>query len=211
MSTNEGGAVRLGDISSLVAFGPGLASQDRADIQDVLLDAQLFASHVHDFKGQWTSWMHYYRSRLAARGLKRKSLVLDDSLLVSSTEDLREATFRITGTAGRDQLGELVQRSFAAMGVFDAAQAYFSRGVDQVRLGSFQIVPCVKSAANETLLLLCGLHLNADEFSAGGRRLLFYFKGGSYVFNSTVYAAYREDVRRYLKTKAGAFIQNVQI
>lgn len=211
MNTNDGGAARLGDISSLVAFAPGMASQDKADIQDVLLDAQLFASHVYDFNRQWTTWMHYYRSRLAARGLKRKSLVMDDSLLVSSTDDLMEATFRITGTGGRDQLGELVRRSFAAMGVLEAAQAYFNHGVDRTRLGSFQIVPCARSQAGQNLLLLCGLHLSADEYSAGGRRLLFYFKGASYVFDSSVHTAYRDDVRRYLKTKANALIQGLEI
>ena len=211
MSAIETSGARLGDIPSLVAFGPGLVAQDKADIQDVLLDAQLFASHVYHFERQWTSWMTYYRSRLRARGLKRKSLVLDDSLLVASTDDLLQATFRITGTAGREQLGDLVRRSFSAMGVYEAAEAYFQRGIDTGHMGSFQIVPCVSSTTHESLLLLCGLHLNIDEYSAGGRRLLFYFKGGSYVFDSNVYPSYREDVRRYLKTKSNALIRQVSI
>jgi hypothetical protein len=211
MTANEGSAARLGDISSLVAFGPGMPEQERADIQNLLLDAQLFASHVYDFKSQWTTWMHYYRNRLQARGLRRKSLVMDDSLLISSTEDLMQATFRITGTEGREQLGQLVRRSFDAMGVYEAAEAYFQQGYDQGRLGSFQIVPCARFEPDQSLLLLCGLHLNTDGFSAGGRRLLFYFKGGSYVFDGKAYAAYREDVSRYLATKANALIQGVQI
>jgi hypothetical protein len=211
MDVTEVTAVRLGDINSLATFAPGLTVQERTDIQDVLLDAQLFASHLHDFEQQWMSWMHYYRHCLSTRGLKLKSLVLDDSLVVSSTEDLMQATFRITGSTGREQLGELVRRSFKATGVYDAADAYFKRGGDQARLGSFQVVPCVRSRGDEILLLLCGLHLNADEYSAGGRRLLFYFKGGAYVFDSAVYAPYRADVTRYLKSKTNAFITDVNI
>ena len=211
MSENEGNGARLGNIPSLVTFELGLEGQDRADIQDMLLDAQLFASHVYDFERQWTGWMHYYRSRLQSRGLARKSLILDDSLVVSSTEDLIRATFRITGTAGHEQLGALVRRSFDAMGVYRAAHAYFQHGFDQGQFGSFQIVPCARSAPGQSLMLLCGLHLSVDGYSAGGRRLLFYFKGGGYTFDSKVYAPHREDVARYLKSKTNAFIQNVTI
>lgn len=211
MNANEGNATRLGDIASLVVFEPGFTGQDRADIQDMLLDAQLFASHVYDFGQRWTSWMHYYRNRLRARGLRQKSVILDDSLVISSTEDLMQATFRITGTAHHEQLGELVRRSYDAMGVYQAAQAYFESGFDQGRLGSFQIVPCARSEPDQCTLLLCGLHLNVDEYSAGGRRLLFYFKGGSYTFDGHLYAPYRDDVKRYLKNKANAFVTNVNI
>lgn len=211
MTAHKDNAASLGDIPSLVAFEPDMTGQERTDIQDMLLDAQAFASHVFDFHRQWTSWMHYYRNRLSARGLRQKSLVLDDSLLVSSTEDLMDATFRIIGTAGHDRLAELVRRSFHAMGVHEAAHAYFQQGFDSGRLGSFQIVPCASLEAGQSLVLLCGLHLSVDEYSAGGRRLLFYFKGGAYVFESAVYARYRADVARYLKTRADALISHVNI
>lgn len=204
-------AASLGDIPSLAAFEPDLTGQDRADIQDMLLDAQLFASHVYDFQRHWTSWMHYYRNRLSARGLRQKSLILDDSLLISSTEDLMDATFRIIGTAGNERLAELVRRSFQALGVYQAANAYFDHGIDNGRLGSFQIVPCARLDDGQNLLLLCGLHLSVDGFSAGGRRLLFYFKGGAYVFGSAAYARHRADVARYLKTRTDAFISGVSI
>lgn len=96
MSADTENAAYLGNIPSMVAFLPGLASEERTDIQNVLLDAQLFAGRQFDFKTQWGSWMHYYRSRLKTRGIQQKGLVLGDSLVVSSVDDLLEATFKVS-------------------------------------------------------------------------------------------------------------------
>lgn len=211
MTSAKENAASLGDIPSLAAFEPDLTGQDRADIQDMLLDAQLFASHVYDFQRHWTSWMHYYRNRLSARGLRQKSLILDDSLLISSTENLMDATFRIIGTAGHERLAELVRRAFQALGVYQAANAYFDHGLDNGRLGSFQIVPCARVETGHCLVLLCGLHMSVDEYSGGGRRLLFYFKGGAYVFERSVYTRHRADVARYLNGRASTLISNINI
>ncbi|MCF5498489.1 hypothetical protein GIV79_13180, partial [Pseudomonas syringae] len=79
MSTYTDNAAYLGDIPSMVAFLPGLSSEERTDIQDVLLEAQLFAGKQFDFKTQWSSWMHYYRSRLKARGIQQKGVILGNS------------------------------------------------------------------------------------------------------------------------------------
>lgn len=73
MKAGTGNAAYLGDIPSMVTFLPGLTSEERTDIQDVLLDAQLFAGKQFDFKTQWSSWMHYYRSRLKTRGIQQKA------------------------------------------------------------------------------------------------------------------------------------------
>ncbi|MEE4820868.1 hypothetical protein V2K62_24075 [Pseudomonas alliivorans] len=211
MSVDETNAVYLGGMPSLVTFLPGLSVQERQDLQDVLLDAQLFAGAHLDFEKQWSSWMHYYRSRLRYRGVHPQSLVMDDSLLVSSVEDLRRATFAIRGVGDHQLLGGLVRRSFEAAGIYQAAGAYFQSGSGRSRLGSFQIVPCAQMGNGQVLMLLCGLQLVADAYSAGGRRLLFFFKGGSYTFDSQTYAAHREDVIRYLGGKSKSMIRAIHI
>ncbi|WP_122455196.1 hypothetical protein [Pseudomonas viridiflava] len=211
MSADKNNAVYLGNIPSLVTFLPGLSVQERHDLQDVLLDAQLFAGAHLDFEKQWSSWMHYYRSRLNVRGVHARSLVVDDSLLVSSVADLRNATFAIKGVGDHQLLGDLVRRSFEAAGIYQAAGAYFQSGSGRSRLGSFQIVPCAKTGNGQILMLLCGLQLVADSYSAGGRRLVFFFKGGSYTFDSRVYATHREDVIRYLAGRSKSMIRAIQI
>ncbi|QHF01591.1 MULTISPECIES: hypothetical protein [Pseudomonas syringae group] len=211
MDRHDNNAVYLGGTRSMAAFLPGLSAQERTDLQDVLLDAQLFAGTQFGFERQWASWMHYYRNRLKSRGVQERSLVTSDSLLLSSVADLRDATFAIKGVTDHQRLGDLVRRSFDAMGVYQAASAYFERGLDNGRLGSFQIVPCAKSESGQILMLLCGLHLVTDAYSAGSRRLLFFFKGGSYTFDSSRYATYRSDVARYLGSKSTSMIRSFQI
>ncbi|RMR10675.1 hypothetical protein ALP17_00331 [Pseudomonas savastanoi] len=207
MNAEAGNAAYLGDIPSMVAFLPGLSSEERTDIQDILLDAQLFAGRQFDFKTQWNSWMHYYRSRLKARGIQQRGLVLGDSLVVSNVDDLLQATFNVSNPADRERVGSLVQRAVKAMGVNQAAESYFQNGFDQGRLGSFQVVPCEKYEHDRILLLLCSLHLSVDERAAGSRRLLFHFKGGSYTFDSKRYATHRDDVMRYLDGRAQGLVR----
>ncbi|MFA0996269.1 MULTISPECIES: hypothetical protein [Pseudomonas syringae group] len=211
MSSDTGNAAYLGNIQSMVAFLPGLSSEERTDLQDVLLDAQLFAGEQYDFKTQWSSWIHYYRSRLKARGIQQKGVILGDSLVLSSVDDLLQATFKVSNSADRERLGGMVQRAVSAMGVNQAAQIYFQNGLDQGLLGSFQVVPCEKYEPDRTLLLLCSLHLSVDNHAVGSRRLLFHFKGGSYTFDRTVYAAHRNDVARYLDGKAQSMVRSASI
>ncbi|MCF5466293.1 hypothetical protein [Pseudomonas syringae] len=211
MSTYTDNAAYLGDIPSMVAFLPGLSSEERTDIQDVLLEAQLFAGKQFDFKTQWSSWMHYYRSRLKARGIQQKGVILGNSLVLSSVDDLLQATFKVSNSADRKRLGSMVQRAVTAMGVNQAVESYFKNGFDQGRLGSFQVVPCEQYEPNRILLLLCSMHLSVDDYAASGRRLLFHFKGGSYSFDSTIYAAYRNDVARYLDGKAQSLVRSASI
>ncbi|AVB22197.1 MULTISPECIES: hypothetical protein [Pseudomonas syringae group] len=211
MSTDTDNAAYLGNIPSMVAFLPGLSSEERSDLQDVLLDAQLFAGKQFDFKTQWSSWMHYYRSRLKARGMQQKGVILGDSLVVSNVDDLLQATFKVSNPADRKRLGSMVQRAFSAMGVSQAAEFYFQNGFDQGRLGSFQVVPCEKYEPNRTLLLLCSLHLSVDDHAPGTRRLLFHFKGGSYTFDRNIYAAHRDNVARYLDGKARSMVRAASI
>ncbi|WP_024420037.1 hypothetical protein, partial [Pseudomonas avellanae] len=139
MSTDTDNAAYLGNIPSMVAFLPGLSSEERTDLQDVLLDAQLFAGKQFDFKTQWSSWMHYYRSRLKARGMQQKGVILGDSLVVSNVDDLLQATFKVSNSADRERLGGMMQRAFSAMGVNKAAEFYFQNGFDQGRLGSVPV------------------------------------------------------------------------
>ncbi|GAO94598.1 hypothetical protein PSA5_17795 [Pseudomonas syringae pv. actinidiae] len=151
--------------------------------------------------------MHYYRSRLKARGMQQKGVILGDSLVVSNVDDLLHATFKVSNPADRERLGGMMQRAFSAMGVNKAAEFYFQNGFDQGRLGSFQVVPCEKYEPNRTLLLLCSLHLSVDDYAPGTRRLLFHFKGGSYTFDRNIYAAHRDSVARYLDGKAQSMIR----
>ncbi|MFJ4143468.1 hypothetical protein [Pseudomonas sp. NPDC089734] len=211
MNSRNINAAYLGNMDSMVAFSPGMTTQERTDIQNILLYAQLFASQQYDFLEQWSSWMHYYRNRLEKLGLRSAGKVTQDSLLLTSIEDLEQATFGVMGEPDSSQLVSLVRRSFDALGVYQKAEAFFQGDFNQKRLTGFQIVPCEKTCSNEIRLLLCSLHLNTDSHSSGDGRLIFYFKGGSYVFAPAAYEAHRESVVRYLSGKALATIRSARI
>jgi hypothetical protein len=211
MDRMDGNATLLGSRNSVVAFVPGVSAQERADIEDVLLHAQLFASHSHDKNEYWSSWIHVYRTRLEARGFQRKSVITGDSELLSSVDDLFQATFKIVGSAASRPLVDLVRGSFHNLGVSQIAEAFFDGNIASTRLGSFQIIPCEKSASGAISLLLCGLQLGSDGYTGGQRRLIFHFKGGVYQFDREAYAAHRASVSAYLHGKADAYVKRIQI
>lgn len=211
MDKMDSNASLLGGRDSVVAFVPGVSVQERADIEDVSLFAQLSASHSYDRQEHWSSWMHVYRARLEARGFQRISVVTGDSELLSSVDDLSTATFKIVGSAASRPLMDLVRRSFHSLGINQIAEAFFDQGGASANLGNFQITPCERSASGSMSVLLCGLRLSSDDYSAGQPRLILHLKGGVYRFNEQAYAQHRASVTDYLKGKANAYIRRIQL
>ncbi|MGV8918259.1 MAG: hypothetical protein ACOH2R_10755 [Pseudomonas sp.] len=211
MNTADSNAVLLGKRNSLVAFTSEISVQERVNIQNVLLFAESFASGSSSPETHWHRWMHIYREMLGNRGVKLEQTILGDSVLLSSAEDLSEAKFRIKGVAETASLADLVHRSFDAMGVEGIVKAYFDRGFEIGGFKYFQIVPCEKTVSGMLSVLLCGLALSVDTRSAGQRRLVFHFKGGSYRFDLDLYAKHRESVTAYLRNKAIASIRHIRI
>lgn len=203
---------RLGDIDSLLAFFPGVAQSHREDIQDALLYAQQRAGHRYDFQSQWHSWIHAYRQHLERKGFQPRGLVTGDSLVIGSADDLDRASFRIANPQVREHLAAQVRDAFSRLGVQQLASGFFrSEHLAAVRLGSFQVMPCVQTDSAGLMTLLCSLRLNIDDYAAGGKRLILHFKGNAYHFNAQLFAARREEVRSYLRGKSNAFITRLEL
>lgn len=203
---------QVGDIDSRVIFFPGVARQHREDIQDALLFAQLRAGHLYDFQAQWNSWIHNYRQHLVATGFKLRGVVTDNSLVIGRAEDLDRASFKINNPQVRERLAEQVRNMFSKLEIKQVAGRFFQdEYLSGVRLGSFQVMPCVQTDSGELMTLLCSLRLNVDDYAASGKRLILHFKGGAYHFAAQAFAERREEVRRYLRGKSNAVITRLEL
>ncbi len=209
MDRIEGNAAWLGSGNSWVGFVPGVAQQEREDIQDVLLYANLFASQFYTRKNDWHSWMHVYLGRLMARGFQRKSIIVGDSELLSSVDDLDRATFKVIGSSASRQLVELVRESFDGLGINQMADAFFRGNLVPGYLGSFEVVPCEKTVSGEVSVLLCSMLLSAEYSQGSQRRLILHFKGGGCTFDSEAYAQHRDAVSDYLSNKTRPPTRNI--
>lgn len=203
---------RLGDIDNLVAFFPGVAQPHRESIAHALLYAQLRAGHLYDFQSQWNSWIHNYREHLQAVGFVPHGMVTGDSLVIGGIEDLDLARFTIANAQVSARLARHVQEAFSSLGVASLAADFFQgQHLASVRLGSFQVMPCMQAEEGGLMTLLCSLRLSVDEHSAGSRRLILHFKGGAYDFAPQAFAARSEAVQRYLLGKSQAFITALEL
>ena len=209
MSEESCDAMIVGKLNTIVSFAFGVTEQDKMDILNVMLYAQTFSTYsIYD---DWHSWFHYYRNRLESRGFERKGTVIGNSVVSGNIEDVRTAVFGIKGDSNSEQLADLVRRSFKALGVYKTAEAYFDGTIDLGQMQNFHIMPCENTASDELSLLLCGLKLSSDVYSAGPRRLILHFKGGSYRFNRDTYARHRESVLESLEKDTTAYFRRLGI
>ena len=52
---------------SQAIFAPGVPPQEKQDVSDLLLQADVFASTTWDRKVHWQSWLDYHANRLKIR------------------------------------------------------------------------------------------------------------------------------------------------
>lgn len=204
--------------SNLVLFAPGISRQEKDDILDLLLYADYFASQAYRRQEFWKSWMDYYRNRLVRYGSTLKSQITKPPMVISDSHELDRATFAIVGSQGSVALADLVQTSFRALRVDQYARAFFESGRGAGNLGSFQIVPCEKTATGEVLILLCGLHISANTVTdifgpreRTQRGMVLRLVGGTYAFKPDVYAPHREMIRSRLVANAIRSVQNLEL
>lgn len=59
--------------SNLVSFIPGVPSESRADILDVLLLAEISASERYNREAEWKVWIEAYTAVLFDSGIERRN------------------------------------------------------------------------------------------------------------------------------------------
>ncbi|MEB0079951.1 hypothetical protein QN386_06485 [Pseudomonas sp. CCI3.2] len=204
--------------NNLVSFVAGMSVQEKEDILDLLLHADFFASQAYDQHVHWKSWLDYYRNRMVKHGCQLKSQILRAPVVITDSCELDRLTFKVVGTEGSAKLARLVQASFNAIRVNEYAQAFFRRGTGAGRIGSFQIVPCERTANGEIRVFLCALRINAlaviDDswfWDNTHRDLVLHLVGGVYAFSTARYAPFREQIRTKLVQNSTRFIQDIEL
>ncbi|WP_297844388.1 hypothetical protein [Pseudomonas sp.] len=204
--------------NNLVSFSVGMSNQEKEDVLDLLLYADFFASQAYDRRLFWKNWLDYYRNRLVRHGCSLKSLIVRDPVVITDPHELDRLTFSIVGKEGSAELASMVQASFSAMRINQYAREFLQRGTGAGRVGSFQIVPCERTADGEIRIFLCALQVNALEVVDEGwfwktsvRDLVFRLVGGAYAFSSDRYAPSRNEIRNKLIQNSSRFVQDLEI
>jgi hypothetical protein len=200
--------------SNLVSFSHGVAAQERADILDVLLLAELTASERHDRVQEWEQWVAAYQAVLTLAGLTPQGELAQKPVRVSSEREFRRESAKLVQTIRPRQLAAVAESSLAKMFASEHARVFFSTwfGFSAGRSDSFQIVPCERGASGKVNIAACGLQMVTRTRirlpfigliqNPHSYRMTLTFKGGNFVYEQNRYAPHRARVQRETAAKA---------
>lgn len=106
-------------------FDQKITGQDRQDIMDLMLYANISASKKYNKNDQASKWMDYFQGRLVKYGCTLEAFVAPDMIVVSDLQGFRELSFKVVGAAGAQKFIAHAKASFAALQVNKKAIDFF--------------------------------------------------------------------------------------
>lgn len=197
--------------SSLVSFLPGVSEQDRADILDVLLLAELSASGQYDRHKQWEAWIAAYQAALNESGLTAQGSLAPKPVKVRSQRRFRREAAKLVMTINPQQLAVLAQSALDQMFSSAHAQSFFKHwfGFNAGRSDSFQVIPCQQATSGVINIAVCGLEMvtrTRTNLPLIGilqnpfrYEMTLSLRGAGFIFNREIHAQYRARVQKQLQ------------
>lgn len=196
---------------SVATFAQDLCVQEKQDVSDLLLQADVFASMTWNRRQYWKSWADYHRNRMLKHGCEAYSLIITEPLFLTREEELQQSIrLNILDGDGSPRLPQMAEQSLVTAGYKEFALNFLRSGSEESFLGDFQVVPCTRTATGEVEIFVCGLHVTG-RVSGDKRELVLRLNGGSYLFSVERYAAHRAQVRRHLERYAAQRIRHVEL
>lgn len=196
--------------AGLRVFADDVAEQDRQDILNLMLYAQVSASKKYNKNEQANKWMDYYQGRLVKYGCSLGAFVAPDVIVVSDLQSFRDLEFKIVGVSGARAFIKHAKASFAALQVNKKAVDFFRGYSGAERAITVDISSCELTDKGAVLLLFCGVNFSS---SIEVRQSFFHEEkyydlivrpnGGAFLFDRDKYAVHRASILIKLKAAAG--------
>jgi hypothetical protein len=158
MSDHPATSLLIGN--NLLCFAPGATAQEKADIQDCLLLAELRTSELHSRGESWERWMDVYQQNLVDGGLVLQDRTDQQSAVINRRRDFPRKTAALISTVPSPRLVEIASGALADMYASAHAQHFFDSWFSAGRSDTFQVIPCERTATGRVDLLICGLQMN---------------------------------------------------
>lgn len=201
-------AIKVG--GTWVSFVEGLSREDKQDVQDCLLYAELRANSegIEGFV-----WLSHYQSTLLTLGFNLQSYIVDRPILVLDIRQVEEYAVEVSGVQSTQRLAQSLGDVFDAMPIRQDALSYLRHPVDNAQTRHYQCVPCEKTQEGHVIVFVCGLALSCQRARARGRTHDVYLnaKGGAFVLNRTIYARHRAQVQEAVHQAAAHMVSVIEI
>ena len=190
---------------NLVSFAKDVTEQDRQDVMDLMLYADLSASKKYDQTTLSISWLNHYQQRLIKFGCELKAFIDPETLFASDLQSFYQLTCQVYGSVGSIALSQQLRASFSALDLDQTAMDLFQRSMGNARSEIIKATPCELTASNELMILFCAIKLTSTVDVEGFlfwketfRDLSIRPDGGVFLFRREIYDRYRAGIRSRL-------------
>lgn len=206
---------------SLTSFTEKLTGQDKADIQNATLLAQLAATKKHDRFKQPMDWYKFYINVLGNIGFNQPSFSFDTYTSGDSTVNLDEAIIGILAAIASDIEIEIVSETIGALNACDddsRQMTIWNANSSNGNNGNFQIFPASKSDNGDVVMLLDGMQFQAQ--TSHGRFLWWTWEStdinieraaNKFILNDSIYSKVRSQIVEKLGSAASTFVSDLDI
>lgn len=185
----------------LLSFTSDVNLQDKQDIQDCLLYAELAANEKYPGHASNKSWFDYYQGRLLKAGFTLKTIISSEPFRASSVRQILKISHALIGRMGSDRLGQLVEDTYGALKLDEFAWEFFRGNVSRGGMGILKCAPCERLQSGETVVCLYGMRYSTiatqqDFFfwSEFDKEVVIIPNGGVFAFNREIFENYRTRV-----------------
>ena len=208
------------DAGSLVSFVSNISSQNRQDVLDSTLLAQLAADHAYDRQKDTQDWYHKYVEVLSKVGWVIQSFEFQKYDQTGATLEISAAIILvIESLVNKEELAALKIALTALQSPKNKNWlTLFSQQSSSAEGGSFQMLPCKEGANGEVVMGMgCFYFSGSTEndqwlwFKYSTSSISLFKAAQSSTLNKQVYGRVREAVREKLGRKANDFVKGLDI
>ncbi|MEU7583849.1 hypothetical protein AB0B50_40435 [Streptomyces sp. NPDC041068] len=206
---------------SVVAFTDGLNGQQKSDVLNSTLVAQLAANKKYDREKDTAKWYGFYRTVLEQVGWVVPSFSFAKLSVAGSRFTVDRAVIALLqaiATGGELTAAKAAIAALKALPDRDRRVVLFESSSHSEKLGNFQISTCGVSARDTVVMKIGAFHFKTNErvtrvlfFSFPRASTTMYQSRQTMTLNEDVYEQVREAIIEKLGDKADKFIDELEI
>ena len=203
---------------SLASFVKNLTGQQKQDVLNSALLAQLAASKIYDRQNETTKWYDFYKRVLENVGWVIQSFQFKEYQTENSSFKLSEVTLEILGALVEPEaeIMMVVKGTIDALSKSKGGIALFDFGSTSGGNSNFQIMPCTLDQSQQITLALMAFEFHARHyeddfffFSWSSQDTKLNYATQTCTLNEDVYSQVREDIIKKLGNRARTFVKNL--
>ena len=205
---------------SLVSFTDKLSGEDKEDVLNSTMLAQLHANKVANRYTDTDGWYKSYIDVMENIGWIIQDFKFKQFESSSASFKISEVCLELIKALVGDDAAVLkdVVEMFTALSKNEGGLTLFDTHSFSASKGNFQILPCTKDESGQVVLSFFGSFFNVKSseqdfffFSWKSEDVKFFYAGENLTLNKEIYSKVREAVKRKLGNHATDFIDDLEI